>query len=194
MASIIPEEEIIDALDSGDTDKVDAILDRLSSVDIESQAKHYETCISGLVDLYDRTNDGYVRQSVIRAVQALMPGMVAAYKAVDESVQSEMTVEGVTDRLEVGCQFLLRGIQDGDGRVRQSARRALKDAFRAYDTLEDCEALVAIRDELETLADEVDSDRRKHVQEAISDADVFLQSDEARVLGALTRLGDRARR
>ena len=181
-------DELVSALASGDSDTVNDLIDRLSSLDVEAQAEHFEAWFSESVDLFDRSGNGYVRQAVVRAVQELMPGMVAAYKAIDDGVQTDLTVDGGKDRLEMGCKFLLRAIQDEDGRVRRSAQRALKDGFRAYDTLEDNERLSSIRDELQRIASEVDSERRSDIDEAISDVEFFLRSDEARFIGALSRL------
>ena len=192
MSISISEDELLSELASGDSEAVNDMLDRLSGLDIEARAEHFEVLFSKSIDLYDRSDDGYVRQSVVRAVQKLMPGIVAAYNAVDNRVQTELTVDGVRERLETGCDFLIHAIQDEDGRVRRSAQRALKDGFRAYDTLEDNDRLSSMRDELSGLVTEVDSERKPHIEEAIADAEYFLRSDEPRFIGALNRLAERA--
>ena len=81
-----------------------------------------------------------------------------------------------------GMPALLEAITDGDGRVRQSAKRALKDVFRTYDSLNDEETVEALARELESMADEHSGKQREHLLEAKEDAEFALQSSLGRVI------------
>ncbi len=87
----------------------------------------------------------------------------------------------VRDQTDALCGFLLEAITDDDGRVRQSAKRALKAAFRTYDSLEDEETIEALAHELERMADEHSGTQRKHLLEAKEDAKFTLHSPLGRI-------------
>jgi hypothetical protein len=65
---------------------------------------------------------------------------------------------------------------DEDGRVRQSAKRGVRDVFGTYDTLEDEATIAALIEERETMAEEYSGKQREHLL-AVRDGAVFhLQS------------------
>jgi hypothetical protein len=132
--------------------------------------------------MYAAADDGYVRQSIVRVAERLVPGIptVVALDNDDRSIGATET--DVRDQTDALCGFLLEAITDDDGRVRQSAKRALKDVFRTYDSLDDEETVEALAQELERMADGHSGKHRKHLLEAKDDAEFALQSPLGRIV------------
>jgi len=171
------------ALASSDPDQVNDLIDDIGDVPIDERVDLFETRSEALTALYANSDDGYVRQSVVRVVGELAPGLPAAVSARSETVDaaaSETTLQENTDML---CGFLLEAMTDDDGRVRQSAKRTLEGVFRTYDELGEDETVEALADELETMAEDYTDKRREHLLEASNDAEHALQS----VVGTLIR-------
>lgn len=96
-------------------------------------------------------------------------------------------LERVSEQTDTLCGFLLEALTDEDGRVRQSAKRGLRNVFRTYSTLENSETLEALAAELDEMADEYSGSRRKHLLEAKDDAAFHQQSGFARLAEGLRR-------
>ena len=175
------------AIRSGEADRVNDVIDRLEAIEVDERVEYWNTGFDRLTDLYADSDDGYVRQSVVRAVEALSPGLASAFIAVD-STGAEIDDAALRERLDTTCGFLLEALQDEDGRVRQSAIRALKDCFRAYEALEDVETIEAIEAELEDLASEFTGSRREHVLEAKEDAEFFSRPGGERLIESISGL------
>ncbi|PSQ05479.1 hypothetical protein BRC95_06920 [Halobacteriales archaeon QS_5_68_33] len=174
--------EFATALESGDTDRVNAVVDDIKDMDLGERIDLFEVCFDELTEMYAAADDGYVRQSIVRAAERLIPGIptVMALDNDDRSIGAdEADVRYQTDAL---CGFLLEAITDDDGRVRQSAKRALKDVFRTYDSLDNEETVEALAQELERMADEHSGKQRKHLLEANEDAKFALQSPLGRIV------------
>lgn len=89
------------------------------------------------------------------------------------------------------CGFLLEALTDDDGRVRQAAKRGLKDVFRTYDALDDEETIEALVIELDEMAGETSGTQAKHLREAKEEAKSLLQSSIARLVeGFQDEFGD----
>lgn len=180
---------IIAPVESGDTDRVNDLLERLEGSDQVERGQLFDACFDELVSIYETSEDGYVRQSVVRVVEVLSPGLAVAFNAIEGDI--DVPVSAVERRLDTATGFLLDAIQDGDGRVRHAAQRALKNSFRAYETLEDTETIVAIEQELDAVAPEYEGSRREHILEARDDAEYFGRSTDD-VVSVLHRLAERA--
>jgi hypothetical protein len=185
--------EIADAIESSDPDRVNAVIDRIKSMDPDERARLFDVGFEELAGIYAGSDDGYVRQSTVRVTERLLPGMAAAFLLEDEEGAGGDAVEGMGDRIDAACGFLLDAIQDGDGRVRNSAKRALKDVYRSYDALEDGETIAALAAELDELAEEYSGKRREHVLDSKDDAEFFLQPHGARLLKGLERMAHRSK-
>jgi hypothetical protein len=175
-------DEILTALESGDADRVNESIDDIKDRDISERIELVEMGFEDLVQLYHGAASGYVRQSVIRAIDELVPGMVgvAALENDDRSLPAdEADIRHQTDEI---CGFLLEAIIDDDGRVRQAAKRALKGVFRTYDSLEDEETIEALENELAGMAERHSGKQRKHLLEAKESAEHTLQSPLARII------------
>jgi hypothetical protein len=174
--------EFATALESGESDQVNEVVDDIKDMDLGERIELFDVCFDELTEMYAAADDGYVRQSIVRVAERLVPGIptVMALDADDQSIGAdEVDVRDQTDAL---CGFLLEAITDDDGRVRQSAKRALKDVFRTYDSLEDEETVEVLAHELERMADEHSGKRRKHLLEAKEDAEFALQSPLGRIV------------
>jgi len=176
---------------SGDSEQVTETIDEIEELDLEERIQLYETCFDELTAIYADSEDGYVRQSTVRVAERLTPG-IALVLAVAESDRSiEADIETVREQTDAIGGFLLEALTDEDGRVRQSAKRGLKDVFRTYDSLEDEETIEAFAVELDEMATEYSDKRRKHLLEAKEDAEFFLQSGFGRLLeGFQKEFGD----
>ena len=177
--------EFATALESGDPDRVNAVVDDIKDMDLGERIDLFGVCFDELTEMYAAADDGYVRQSIVRAAERLIPGipMVMALDTDDRSIGADEA--DVRDQTDALCGFLLEAITDDDGRVRQSAKRALKDVFRTYDSLDDEETVEALAQELERMADEYSGKQRKHLLEANEDAEFALQSPLGRIVDEL---------
>lgn len=170
------------ALESGDSDRVNEVIDDVKDMDLGERVELFDVCFDELTALYAAADDGYVRQSIVRVGERLVPGIptVMAIDSDDRSIGAdEADVRAQTDAL---CGFLLEAITDDDGRVRQSAKRALQDVSRTYDSLEEEETVEALARELDSMADEYSGKRRTHLLEAKEDAEFALQSPLGRIV------------
>ena len=174
--------EFATALESGDPDRVNAVVDDIKDMDLGARIDLFDVCFDELTEMYAAADDGYVRQSIVRAAERLIPGIptVMALDTDDRSIGADEA--DVRDQTDALCGFLLEAITDDDGRVRQSAKRALKDVFRTYDSLDDEETVEALAQELERMADEYSGKQRKHLLEAKEDAEFALQSPLGRIV------------
>ena len=159
-------------------------IDRLEAIELDECAAHWTTGFDRLTDLYAHSDDGYVRQSVVRAIEAIAHGLASAMKAL-ESTGAEIDEAALRHRLDTTGGSLLEALQDEDGRVRQSAIRALKACFRAYEALDDGET---IGEELAELADEYTGSRREQVVKAKGDAAFFSWPGDDRLIEGLRTL------
>lgn len=183
---------ITDALRSGDSDRVNDAIDRIGELDREERLRLFDERFDDLTDLYAESEDGYGRQSVVRAVDEFMTLLSATASMADRIDDDVASSADLERRLDTATGFLIEALQDEDGRVRQSAVRAIKDAYRGYDGLGDTETIEALIAELEALADEYDDDREKHLLESKEDAAFFLQPPGTRLVQGIRRLKDRS--
>jgi hypothetical protein len=183
--------EFAAALESGESDQVNEVIDDIKEMGLEERIELFDVCFDELTEMYATADDGYVRQSVVRTAERLIPG-IPVVMALDTDGRSISADEAdVRDQTDALCGFLLEAITDDDGRVRQSAKRALKDVFRTYDSLDDEKTVEALAQELERMADEHSGKQRKHLLEAKEDAEFALQSPLGRIVeGFQEEIGD----
>ena len=169
-------------LKSGEPNRVNGVLDELRDMSLDERIQLFEVSFKEVTQLYENAGDGYVRQSVVRFAEQLVPGIptVMAVDTDDRSIRAdEADIRAQTDSL---CGFLLEALTDDDGRVRQSAKRGLNDVFRTYDALGDEETIAALGVELEEMIAETTGKQQQHLREAKEDAKFSLQSGVARIL------------
>jgi hypothetical protein len=184
--------EVTNAIRSSDPDEVNEAIDRIEDLDQGERLQLFDVVFEELVSLYDQTDDGYVRQSVVRAVDAMTPGLAIAFNVTHEESDVGTTKTNVEETLDTATGFLLDAIQDDDGRVRQSAKRALKSIYRGYEALDESEAVAALAAELEDLADSYEGSRRDHLLESKQDAEFFRQPTGSRLVETVQELSKRS--
>ncbi|MDQ2050747.1 hypothetical protein RBH26_09635 [Natronolimnohabitans sp. A-GB9] len=176
---------------SGDSEQVTETIDEIEELDLDERVQLFETCFDELTSIYAQSEDGYVRQSTVRVAERLTPGIALVFAVAESDRSIEIDVDTVREQTDEVGGFLLEALTDEDGRVRQSAKRGLKDVFRTYDSLEDEETIEAFAVELNEMATEYSDKRRKHLLEAKEDAEFFLQSGFGRLLeGFQKEFGD----
>jgi hypothetical protein len=169
-------------LESGESDRVNDVIDEIGDMSLDERIDLFDVCFNELAQMYDRADDGYVRQSIVRVADQLTPGIptVMAIDNDDRSIRiNEAELKHQTDTL---CGFLLEALTDDDGRVRQAAKRGLKDVFRTYDALGDEETLEALVVELDEMAEEASGTQAKHLSEAKADVKFSFKSGIARIV------------
>jgi hypothetical protein len=180
--------ELESALQSGESDRVNEAIERIEALDRPQQRRLFDERFDDVTACYEASDDGYVRQSVVRVVEQLSPGLVAAVKLENE----DTTRDAVERRLDTATGFLLEALQDEDGRVRQSAQRALQDSFRGYRAIDETDTVHALARELEALAEEYDDGRHKHLLESKDDAEHLSGPTGTRLVESIQQLADRA--
>ena len=183
-------EEYEPELRSGDADRINAVVDDIKDMSIMERTEAFEDCFAGVTDLYESHEEGYVRQSCVRVVQQFAPKLPAAVNLQSSDVETP-PAETVHDQTDAVCGFLLEALTDDDGRVRQSAQRALKDCVRAYDALDETATIEGLLEELETMAADASGKQEKHLREAKENAEFFMQSGLGRIIeGFQKEFGD----
>lgn len=175
---------------SGDADRINSIVDEIKEMGVMERAELFDDCFEGVADLYEGHEDGYVRQSCVRVVEQLAPKLPAAVNLQSPDVESP-PAETIHDQTDAVCGFLLEALTDEDGRVRQSAKRALKNCVRTYDALDETATIEGLIEELETMAADASGKQEKHLREAKEDAAFFMQSGIGRIIeGFQKQFGD----
>ncbi|WP_280537391.1 hypothetical protein [Halopenitus sp. POP-27] len=174
--------EITDSIRSSDPDQVNDVIDRLKEMDRDHRLQLFDTGFDDLATIYSESDDGYVRQSVVRVVDQVTPGLAVVFILVDEDGATQETRETIKKRLDTAAGFLIETLEDDDGRVRQSAKRALKDVYRGYEALEETETIAAVASELDSRADEYEDKRRDHLLDSKADAEFFCEPVGTRMI------------
>ena len=176
---------------SGDSERVTQTIDEIEELALDERVQLFESCFDELTSIYAQSDDGYVRQSTVRVAERLTPGIALVFAVTESDRSIEGDVDTVCQQTDEIGGFLREALTDEDGRIRQSAKRGLKDVFRTYDSLEDEETIAVLAVELGELATEYSDKRRKHLLEAKADAEFFLQSSFGRLLeGVQNEFGD----
>lgn len=178
-------------LESGDSDRVNDVIDEIGDMSLDERIELFDVCFDELAQLYADADDGYVRQSLVRVADQLTPG-IPTVMALDNDDRSIGTDEaGLRNQTDALCGFLLEALTDTDGRVRQAAKRGLKEVSRTYDALDDEETLEALIVELDEMAAEASGTHSKHLREAKEAVKFSLKSGVTRIVeGFQEEFGD----
>lgn len=163
------------------------LIDEINDMDIDERVRLFDVCFEDLTEIYTESDDGYVRQSTVRVAEQLTPGIPLVFAATESEEETAIDESAVYEQTDAFCGFLLEAMTDTDGRVRQSAKRGLKDVFRTYDSLEDTDTIEALSAELGEMAMEYDNKRQDHLLEAKEDAEFLQQSGFGRILDGLEK-------
>ncbi len=179
------------AIESGESDRVNDVVDEIKDMGLEERIELFDVCFDELTDMYAVADDGYVRQSIVRVAEQLTPGLPTVVALDNEDRSIGVSEADIRDQTDAICGFFIEAITDDDGRVRQSAKRGLKDVFRTYDALDDEETIEALARKLDEMASQTSGKQENHLREARDDAAFFLQSSIARLIeGFQDEFGD----
>lgn len=161
-------EAFADALSSGDTERVNRVIDEIENAELEERAALFDECFEMCRDLYE-VDDGYQRQSVIRFAAGLYPRL--AYRTVgadltDEALPGEWTLDETATHRDHLRDLYVDALRDDDGRVRRAAAKAIKELALTAEMLGADDELRSMMDELVALAEACESSKRKHVEQA----------------------------
>lgn len=179
---------------SGDSDRVNPVIDELEGLQGDARAQVFDAWFEDLTAVYTESDDGYVRQSVVRAVEQLVPrlevlGLLGPDELEDRLEETDLAA--LREQTDALCGFLLEALQDEDGRVRQAAKRGLRDVFRNYDAVDDTETIKGIIAELDELGEKYSGKREKHIVETREHAEFFLQSAGSRIMEGFEKMLNR---
>jgi len=180
-------EGFIEAIGSGDSDRVNAAIDALEDAEPADRPAFAEACFERSVACY-RDGDGYQRQSVVRFLDELYSCAVMK-PALGRIGDPASPGGGLNDEIvdwRPFREFYLDAIRDDDGRVRRAVRKAIKNVCVSADMIDDDGVLEPLRSDLEEIAaEETEEAKRKHIEEALSDVAFHTQPRGARLRGAL---------
>lgn len=151
-------ESIAAAVASGATDRVNDVLDAIEDRDPERRAELFDQSADRLVEVYREADDGYVRQAVVRALDAMYSVGVRREDSNDADIEGERSIRFV--------EFLFETLCDEDGRVRNSAVRAFGPLCVGCLLADDEALLEAAAERLAELREETDGAVREDVDEA----------------------------
>lgn len=184
-------EGYVSDLESGESDRANEAIDEIKDMNLEERSHLFEVCFEDLTEMYAAADDGYVRQSIVRVAEQLTPGLPTVVALDNDNRSLDINAAEIREQTDALSGFLLEAITDDDGRVRQSAKRGLKDIFRTYDAFEDEETIEALMLELDEMAAEASGKQQQHIQEAKAEARSTLQSGLARLVeGFQEEFGD----
>lgn len=153
------------ALASGETERVNHAIDAVEGMDAVEQAAIYDDCFDRCLDVYAE-GDGYVRQSVVRFLRDAYPMLELEVVFGDESVLEEVPAEEIEAQRARLVEFLLRALEDDDGRVRLAATKGINLVGTAMSLGEYDDELDALVEMLAELEADLPGDERKHVEQA----------------------------
>jgi len=183
--------EFVIELDSGEADRINDVVDEIGDMDLEERIELFDVCFDEVTEMYAEAKDGYIRQSLVRVAEQLVPGLPTVVALDNDERSVETNGAEVRDQTDALCGFLLEAITDDDGRVRQSAKRGLKDISRTYDALDDQDTIEALVMELDDMAADAPDPKAKHLDEAREDIRFSLQSEITRLIeGFQDEFGD----
>lgn len=158
-------ETVLNTLRSGDTDRVNDVLDRVEDAESETKARLLSACFDGCRKVYEEADDGYVRQSVVRFFSAADPHLgTASTHGTTDLKPNELDLTNETDDYrDALVEFYLTALRDEDGRVRNAVKREITPLSMRYEMLGEQARLEALLSRLDDLADDVADEKRDHV-------------------------------
>lgn len=175
---------IVTAVASGDTDRVNRVIDAIEDREPACRAALFDQCVDHLVDVYREADDGYTRQSVVRTLDALY-----SVAAVEEGNRRDFDPDG--ERSTRFVEFLLEALCDDDGRVRQSAVGAIGPLCIGCVLRDDEAILEAFAERLDALnAEFVDENVRADIEKARDEVVRYLGPIGAGIKGSVNKVRD----
>lgn len=164
---------IADTLATGDTDATNRAIDDLDDLDTATQYRLYDDLLDACRPVFEDADDGYVRQSVVRALREAYPMVELRLAGTDVDDVDGITLADTADQRERYVGFLLNALDDDDGRVRKAAADAfdlLGVGLGVADLADEQDRIV---DDLQTLATSQPDEKRKHTEQARQSVERF---------------------
>lgn len=158
-------ETITNALRSGETERVNDVLDAVENAEPAKKAELLSACFQDCRKLYNETGDGYRRQSVVRFFAAVDPDLATAKARGNVEIGPDNIdlTEGVDDYQDALVEFYLTAIRDEDGRVRKSAERELSRFATRWEMLGERARIKALLSLLDDFAEDATGKKRETI-------------------------------
>jgi len=154
-----------DALESGESDRVNEAIDRIEAIDPVDRVPVYDELFDACRPVSE-SDDGYVRQSVVRFLRDAYPRLELRLGAsATEHVEGD-TLDELSEQRTSLLEFLLEALTDDDGRVRRAAVDGLETLAIALSAAELDAERQALAEELERLQTVHSGDIQTHIEEA----------------------------
>ncbi|WP_135365212.1 hypothetical protein [Halosimplex halophilum] len=158
-------ESFAEALASGNTDRVNGAIDEVEAVDATERVEQYPALFDACYPVYD-SDDGYVRQAVVRFLRDAYPMLELQIAAVEGDRVDGYATDDLAEIRSSLVELLLEGLEDDDGRVRTAA----VDGFETLGVALDAAGLDAERaalvEALEDLADGLPEEKAEDAESA----------------------------
>ncbi|QGA81951.1 hypothetical protein [Halomicrobium sp. LC1Hm] len=154
-----------EALDSGDADRVNDAIDEIEAVDSTVRVEQYAALFDACEPIYE-SDDGYVRQSVVRFLRDAYPMLELTIAASEADRVDGYTIDDLRENRTRLVEFLLDALEDDDGRVRTAAVDGFDTLGVAIDLAEIDAEQQALIEALEELASDLPEDKATHVDDA----------------------------
>ncbi|MUW13433.1 hypothetical protein GJ633_01265 [Halorubrum sp. CBA1125] len=157
---------LVDELAAGDTDETNRIVDDLGDLETTERYRLYDDLFDACRPVFEDAADGYVRQSVVRALREAYPGVERHPEGVDGLDVEDASHTDVAAQRDRYVAFLLDALDDPDGRVRVAAADAfdlLAVGLGMADLDDERDRIVK---DLEALAAGQPEEKRKHTEQA----------------------------
>lgn len=174
----IDAETALTVLQSGETDRVNDLLDAVENTELTVKTRLLSECFEDCRRLYEDAADGYKRQSVVRFFSAADPHLATANAHGNTELESDdLNLTGdVGNYRDALVEFYLTAIQDDDGRVRNSAKRELKSLATRYEMFGEQARLDALFSCLDELAEDATGKTREAIVDARTDVQAHARS------------------
>ncbi len=154
-----------DALESGESDRVNEAIDRIEAIDATDRVPVYEDLFDACRPVYE-SDDGYVRQSVVRFLRDAYPRLELRLGASTAESVEGYTLDELSEQRTSLLKFLLEALTDDDGRVRRAAVDGIETLALVLATAELDAERQALAEELERLQAAASEDVRTHIEQA----------------------------
>lgn len=162
----IDPDELAEAVATGETERVDDAIDRVTAADPTDRFAWYDDLIVGCQPVF-ANGDGYVRQSVVRLLRAAYPGLEMRLGDVDAAPVEGVHLTDTEPQRHRYVEFLLEALDDDDERVRTAATDGIDDLANAMTAAELEIEQEALHDALSTLAVGQPEEKRQHTERAM---------------------------
>ncbi len=158
-------ESFAGAISSGDADRVNDVIDEIESTDSVDRVSIYSDLFEACYPVYD-SDDGYVRQSVVRFLRDAYPMLEIRIATSDTEQVGGYTIGDLGADRERLVEFLLEALEDDDGRVRRAAVDGFETLSVTFNVAELDAEKRALLATLDDLIEELPEQKAEHAKSA----------------------------